>query len=200
MSDGRELPSDADLIARYLQGKPGAWEAIQHRCLRQVQRVVADHFPADPDAREDALQDTWVRLCGSLHHFRGHSSLLTYAARLARNACLDLLRKRQRQPHEAELAEAEALADPQSSISPERAGPLWECFDALPELEQKVLQARADLEGKQCDEIAARLGLQVDEVYEVLYRARQAMKKCLASKGFLRKTTRPERPEEGGCT
>lgn len=202
MPDQRELALEAELIAAYLRGDRRAGEAIERRCAPHVQRVVERFLADEPDLRAEAVQGTWRRLFGSLPHFLGGCLLRTYSKTLARNECLDLLRRRRRRrAREAELDAADALPDPESDTRrADRADPLWECLDTLPDPWRRVLLARADLPGKQCRELAEALGMEVEQVYETLYLARKAMRQCLEGKGFPRKTPRPERQGEGGCT
>src|SRR5437879_7742284 len=46
--------------------------------------------------REDRTQETWIKVYYSAHTFSGEGSFAGWLFRIARNACLDYLRKRHR--------------------------------------------------------------------------------------------------------
>ncbi|MBM3475259.1 MAG: sigma-70 family RNA polymerase sigma factor [Armatimonadetes bacterium] len=194
--DQRELQAEAELIAAWRQGDSRAGEEIKQLCHARVRATAGDYFPGDAESQEEAVQGTWRRLFGSLHRFQGRCLLRTYAGVLARHECLDLKRRlRSERSRTVRLDEVEAAT---AGDGGDPAGPLWECLEALPEQWRRVLLARAEQPGKQCDDLAARLQMEVDEVYEMLYRARRAMRECLARKGMRGKTGEARRQGERG--
>lgn len=60
-------------------------------------------YLGDPASAHDAVQEVFVRALGNAHSFRGDSSPRTWLCRIADHLCLDLLRRRSRNPVRPEL-------------------------------------------------------------------------------------------------
>lgn len=119
---------------------------------------------------DDALQETLLAVSRSLHTFRGDSSLLTWAAAIARNKARDILRRKGRP----------ASPDPVADIPTElhRFTSQWashadveHALDGLSDKLRVVFQL-ADVEGFSYDEIAGQLGIERNTVASRLRRAR----------------------------
>jgi len=72
----------------------------------------------DPSTAEDLAQDTFHRAFTHLDGYRGEASPRTWILAIARNRCLDHLRRRGRSPYSLEPADEDAAADP-SPLAPE---------------------------------------------------------------------------------
>lgn len=55
-------------------------------------------YLGDPASAHDAVQEVFVRALGHAHAFRGESSPRTWLCRIADHLCVDLLRRRRRNP------------------------------------------------------------------------------------------------------
>lgn len=70
----------------------------------------------DSSTAEDLAQDTFHRAFTSLEGFRGDASARTWLLAIARNRCLDHLRRQGRSPYALEPAEDDAAIDPQPLV------------------------------------------------------------------------------------
>jgi RNA polymerase sigma-70 factor (ECF subfamily) len=76
------------------RGDQVALAAFVRATQAEVWRLCA-HL-VDPGAADDLTQDTYLRAMGSLEGFRGDSSARTWLLGIARRACADAIRTRQR--------------------------------------------------------------------------------------------------------
>ena len=148
------------------------------------------------DARELA-QETLLRVYRSMDRFRDESSLATWMFTIARNLCLNEIRRRSRHP-------ADSLESSQSDHD-EHPGRQYEDFRVFSppdnllqgELEQKVEEALAELPENQraaillCrgeelsyEEIAKVLGCSLSATKSLIHRGRETLKQKL--KPYLR--------------
>ena len=116
---------DESLAERAQAGDRQAFAALvethMHSVYSLCQRMIGN--PADA---EDLTQETFLRLFSSLGQYRMGSGLRPWLYRIAVNACLDALRKRQRRlqavPLDSHSADpSEEISLPSSEPSPERA-------------------------------------------------------------------------------
>ena len=89
--------SDSELLLQFQneQTKHGAFNELikkyQQKIYWHIRKMVIDHDDAD-----DLVQDTFVKVWGSLEQFRGDSQLYTWIYRIATNECLNFLNKKRR--------------------------------------------------------------------------------------------------------
>lgn len=111
--------SDADLVARVQAGQPEYFAALYDRHVTAVTRVCSARL-GQPDLVQEAVQETFARALESLPAFTGGARFGHWCKRVAKNACIDLLRQRARLPlgydtepqladHQAETAFARCL-------------------------------------------------------------------------------------------
>jgi RNA polymerase sigma-70 factor (ECF subfamily) len=85
--------TDEELMARYQQGDVGAFEVLLGRHRRSVYHFIY-RFTGNKDLAEDLLQDVFIRLVQSAATFERRSRLTTWLYTIARNLCIDFLRKK----------------------------------------------------------------------------------------------------------
>ena len=95
---------DYDVVTAAQAGSPGALAELYEIYSRRLYRTILA-ITRNPDDAEDALQDTFLRVCLALHTFEGRASFYSWITRIAVNSALLILRKRR--------ARAEVLFDPQ---------------------------------------------------------------------------------------
>ena len=116
---------------------------------------------------------------------RGSATLpITYLWRMVRSRCMDYLRHHRRH---APLAEAELVPTSndveQDAIQAERKRVLYRCIRSLPVDYGNVLYLRY-LEDFSIEETARIMGKNVKQVYNLLSRAKVALKNALHKEGF----------------
>ena len=112
------LPDD-ELARRFREGDAAAFEALIDRYSRSIYNF-ALRLMGDPADAEDAAQQTFIQAFESLPPSRPDASLRPWLFQVARNKCIDLLRKRRTIP----LSTLER-GDPESpSIDPADESPL----------------------------------------------------------------------------
>lgn len=87
----------SSLVERCRQGDGLAWEALVHRYQGRVY-AVAYHYLRNAEDARDVAQDVFVRIYRHLHSFQGDEAFLPWVLSLARNACIDRLRRRKARP------------------------------------------------------------------------------------------------------
>jgi RNA polymerase sigma-70 factor (ECF subfamily) len=185
-------PEEAALLVRMQTGDGDAFEA----CVRTyggrllvVARRILGH---EEDAR-DAVQDAFLSAFKGIGQFKGESQLGTWLHKIAVNAALGRLRRRQRRPEQSieallpHFGEGEHQIDPPVpwKATPETTRQKQEtrelvqrCIDRLPESYRIVLLLR-DIEGLATEEAARTLGTSAVVVKTRLHRARQALRSLL---------------------
>jgi RNA polymerase sigma-70 factor, ECF subfamily len=97
---------DGDLVKRALAGSQAAFETLVERYHVPLYCLIAGYF-GDYDQRCDVLQQVLIQLYLSLPDLRTDGTVQAWLLRVARNRCLDELRRRH-VPHFSELATEES--------------------------------------------------------------------------------------------
>lgn len=180
---------DESLAKRAQAGDRQAFAALvethTHSVYSLCQRLVGN--PADA---EDLTQEIFLRLFSSLGRYRLGTGLRPWLYRIAVNACLDVLRKRQRRLRVVPLGDdpadpSQEMALPSSEPSPERAYLRQEQRQAvlgavrsLPPEYRAVIVLRYQ-EDLSYQEIAAVLDVPVTTVETRLFRAKRMLRPAL---------------------
>jgi RNA polymerase sigma factor (sigma-70 family) len=186
--------TDAELVARALQGEAAAFEAIMRRHNRLLFRCVRGVLGDDAEA-QDVVQDAYLRAFGSLQTFRADAALSTWLARIALNLAFDALRRKGRSVPLDESHDFDAEPRMQHSTAfnaPDSAGPdaqaersemralLQRAIDSLPPLYRSVFVLRA-VEELSVAETAACLQVSDDVVKTRYLRARALLRDALGA-------------------
>jgi RNA polymerase sigma-70 factor (ECF subfamily) len=187
-----ELPDDPDFVERLRNGDKEAC-AI---CVREHSTNVynlALKLMGDPVAAEDVLQETFLSAFKAIPRFEGKAQLSTWLYRIAHNAALMRLRKRQVQTisldepveNEEGLPEPREFADwsenpEQVLLSDEMRRAMDEAIASLSETLKSVFVLR-DVNGLSTAQTAAVLGLSEEAVKSRLLRARLALRERLTA-------------------
>lgn len=182
-------PSDetAALIARVRQGDEVAARALVERLGPLVGRI-ANAYPALRGEFEDVVQDIFLRLFRKLGTYRGEAPLEHWAARAARFACIDRLRrlKVRREcrwsdlsPGERAFAEAADPGGGRSDAAPEDALALIDRLLATLRPIDAWLLRRIELDEQSVAEVAAEAGWTAGATHVRLFRARAKLRRAL---------------------
>lgn len=175
------MKNDSDLIRRFRNGDPSAFETI---LLGHQDRIynLCRYMLQDPQNAQDAAQDVFLKAYRGLKDFRPDSSIYTWLYRIAVNTCLDYKKKSRR-----EVSRSEPLAEnlPSDELLPEQ---LYESREitaaiqlALQKLPKKLMAAIVlrEIEGLSYKEIADVLHTSMGTVKSRISRAREELRHLL---------------------
>lgn len=169
------------VIQAVLSGDTGRFETLVHANERTVYTLCLRMLGDEQDAL-DASQETFVRAWRGLSRFRGDSRFSTWLYRLASRICIDMLRRRPKQPELSLTAEDdEEFSLPDLRPSPQRAAEQTELrqlvADALtllpPDFREAVILR--DVNGLSYEEIGKITGLEPGTVKSRIHRARRRL-------------------------
>lgn len=133
---------------------------------------------------EDALQEIYVKIWRNANSYRVNGlSPITWMATIARNHCIDRIRKRGAESRRAEMPADDLLADatPGPEASAVARGEARAIVDCLGELEERRSEAvrRAYLEGETYADLAARFEVPLNTMRTWLRRSLIALRECM---------------------
>lgn len=169
--EGLDNWSDAELVAALSEGHPQAPDELYRRYWTPIQRFCRNYL-SDEGRGEDVAQETFAKLLSENQLPEG--DLRPWLYRLARNRCLDILRRHQRSPTDHNrLATgfdyAKSTSGPRTKLArEERRRLIREIIDSLPDDYRSVLILK-HFEGLSRAEMAAAL-----EITEVAVKGRLA--------------------------
>ncbi|MEZ5408390.1 MAG: RNA polymerase sigma factor [Acidimicrobiales bacterium] len=165
--------TDAELVARAQQGDRAAMEALLGRHYERVHTICRRIAGNEADA-DDACQEALMAIVRGLARFDGRSSFRTWSYRVASNACLDEMRRKNRRPVPRDLLPEGPDAGP--GIDAVVADRLT-LDEALPRLsdEFRVPVVLRDVAGLDYAEIAETLGIPPGTVRSRIARGRRQL-------------------------
>ena len=187
---------DAALMLRVKQGDAAAFEELVEKYKQPVMNLVYRTLP-DATEAEDLAQHVFLQVFKSAHRYEATAKFSTWLFTIARNLCLNEIRRRSRHPADS-LDETYADNDEQPIRQPEDPKVFAASEAALHgELEAKIEEALADLPEKQrtailiCrgdefsyEDIAKVLECSVSATKSLIHRGRETLKEKL--KPYLR--------------
>jgi RNA polymerase sigma factor (sigma-70 family) len=177
--------TDDQLVAAAQQGSDVAFEALfrryRDRITGYVRGIVSDHARA-----EDIVQDTFFSALRSLRATDREVVFKPWVYEIAKNACIDQLRKARRasevsidsedfSPGDEGRLSAGVTSTDAAYAAREQMDALTMAFNDLPEAQREVLVSR-ELEGLSYDKISSNTGLSRSAVESMLFRARRTLK------------------------
>jgi RNA polymerase sigma factor (sigma-70 family) len=177
--------TDEQLVAATRAGSDEAFEELfrryQSRIAAYARGIVSDHARA-----EDIVQDAFVSALRSLRSSDRKIAFKPWVYEIAKNACIDHLRRARRGSEvsidsedfspgdEGRLSASVASTDAACSAR-EELDTLKMAFNDLPDAQREVLVSR-EFEGLSYDKISSRTGLTRSAVESMLFRARRTLK------------------------
>jgi RNA polymerase sigma-70 factor, ECF subfamily len=174
------------VVARVLAGDHAAFEELVSRYHRVV-FAIAFRMTGNRAEAEDVSQDVFLRIFRSLDQFDPRLPLAPWVRRIASNAALNHLRRRNLERRHAPppLREENAPDIPDAAADPERraagsevAGRLARALDGLPE-NQRMAVTLKYVEDLTAEEIAQAMGAPRNTVKTWLLRARERLREEL---------------------
>jgi len=188
MATAAQPDDDAALMLNVRQGDADAFTTLVERWKRPVMNFVHRLLP-DPDEAEDIAQAVFVQLWKSAGRYEPQARFSTFLFTIARNLCLNEIRRRNRHPADSLEAGLEPDEDLPSRQYPDPGQPPADDLSQRRELVAKVDEALSDLPEKQrialalCregelsyEEIASVLGITVPATKSLIHRTRELLK------------------------
>jgi len=182
MSD--EPQSDQDLVKLFLDGDASGFDEIFRKYNRSV-RALCIRVLGDVDTAEDLVQETFIKVIKALDYLDDDFNFSGWIHRVATNACMDEIRRRQRRLQrqvDAGEYEQDALlrsSDDDAMTQPEKAYELqqlrrliWDVSASLPARQRTALTMR-ELQGLSYASIARFMKTSESAVETLLHRARR---------------------------
>ena len=182
-------------VRRARRGDSNAFAALVKSMQRQVYGLCL-RLLADSEEARDAAQETFVRAYTALDTFDASQPFAPWVLRIARNHCLDQLRRRTPErrhlpldgegpygaPQHREVADPEAPRADEALERAETRGALEAAVAALPPNYREVVHL-FHVEHLSYKEIAATLDVPIGTVMTWLHRARARLREALAEPG-----------------
>jgi RNA polymerase sigma-70 factor (ECF subfamily) len=178
------MASEEDVwVSRAKAGDQAAFEAIVQRYERQIYSFIY-RMMGNADDAYDLTQDCFVRAYKSLGNTTPDLNISAWLHRIASNACLDVLRRRQRirwlpwDPIKHDhMLEAHASDDPsRTSEARETTTAVQAVLNKMSSRNRLALVLR-EYEGLSCEEIGDVMGLSRSAVKSILFRGREEFRK-----------------------
>lgn len=171
------------LYARFLEGDMCALEQLVILHGDALTRF-AYCIVRDDAAAEDVTADTFASLILKRKKFRGDSQFRTWLYAVARNRAIDYLRRYGNSCPMTGLESVLHSADGEEDVMRnERNRTLYSCMQKLPENYKEVLCLNY-FDGFAINEICHILKKSAKQVYNLLARARSALKEILVKEGY----------------
>jgi RNA polymerase sigma factor (sigma-70 family) len=178
------VPRDHDLVTAVRRGDESAFEELFIRYRVRI-RGYASGILTDPDRAEDVTQEVFIAALRRLRDTERPIAFKPWIYQIAKNACIDELRRTRRNP-EVPLDEHLEWSDGSADFSALDPGPevtveskqqledLRGAFRGVSQLHHRILVLR-ELEGLSYREIGERLGMSRPVVESTLFRARRRL-------------------------
>ncbi|HYE31001.1 MAG TPA: sigma-70 family RNA polymerase sigma factor [Methylomirabilota bacterium] len=183
-----KLDPDAALMLRVKQGDVRAFEELVDKYKRPVTNLIYRTLP-DPTEAEDLAQSVFIQVFKSAERYKVTAKFSTWLFTIARNLCLNEIRRRGRHPAESldmlqedkEEAGGKQIEDrtvPEASgalLSHELTSKVAEAVAALPENQRTALLLYQE-EELSYEEIAEIIGVSLSATKSLIHRARETLK------------------------
>jgi RNA polymerase sigma-70 factor (ECF subfamily) len=156
-------PTELDaLLDRCRRGDDLAWEAFVRQFQRRIYSIACG-YASNTDEARDLAQDIFVRLFETRGRWAPADVFTAWLVRVARNVCLDALRRQKARPpaHDVRADQMLDLADssrtPESALAASRDRRLvWRALRSLSRLSREVILLK-EIQGFSLEEIAGLL-------------------------------------------
>jgi len=170
---------DVACVQRVGRGDQRAYRELVDRYLTAITRFALRTL-GDRAEAEEVAQETFLRLWTSAADFEPHAQPKTWLYRIARNQCIDRIRKRRAHGEEVELQEREAGEDRPSSLLLRKqiAAQVGDALATLPERQREAITL-VHYEGLSGAEACEVLSVSADALESLLARGRRALREQL---------------------
>ena len=191
-----ELDPDAALMLRVREGDRDAFALLVDRYKQPVMNLVARTL-RDLTEAEDVAQHVFLQVYKSAHRYEVTAKFSTWMFTIARNLCLNEIRRRSRHPADSldgtregeeeqaarQIEDVRTFSAPDALLQRELEVKVDEAVNALPE-KQRTALLLCRQEDVSYEEIAKVLGCSVSATKSLIHRGRETLKEQL--KPYLR--------------
>jgi RNA polymerase sigma-70 factor (ECF subfamily) len=179
---------DTELMLRVKRGDMEAFAVLVEKYKQPVMNLVYRALP-DPTEAEDLAQNVFIQVHKSAHRYKPSAKFSTWLFTIARNLCLNEIRRRARHPAES-LDQQDATSDGDAArqvadirhrdpgdllLKNELESKVEEAIHALP-AKQRIALLLCREEELSYEEIARVLGRSVSATKSLIHRARETLK------------------------
>src|SRR6266487_7190506 len=190
------IDPDAALMLRVREGDRNAFAELVDKYKQPVMNLAYRTLP-DATEAEDLAQHVFLQVYKSAHRYEVSARFSTWLFTIARNLCLNEIRRRSRHPADSldatfpdsedqpmrQVEDAKAVSAPDSVMQSELEDKIEEALGELPEKQRTaILLCRG--EEHSYEEIAAILDCSVSATKSLIHRGRETLKQLL--KPYLR--------------
>ena len=170
---------DLAYVQRVGRGDQRAYRVLVDRYLSAITRFALRTL-GDRAEAEEVAQETFLRLWTAAADFEPHAQPKTWLYRIARNQCIDRIRKRRAHGQEVELQEHEAGEDRPSALLLRKqiAAQVGEALATLPERQREAITL-VHYEGLSSAEACEVLSVSAEALESLLARGRRALREQL---------------------
>lgn len=194
-----EIDPDAALMLRVKQGDVAAFEALVEKYKQPVINLIYRTLPDAAEA-EDLAQNVFVQVYKAADRYRVSAKFSTWLYTIARNLCLNEIRRRSRHPADSldasfsdeddlptrQYEDAKVTAAPDAVLNGELVAKVDQAIADLPENQRTALLLCRE-EELSYEEIAEVLGCSLSATKSLIHRGRETLKQKL--KPYLRTGT-----------
>lgn len=185
-SEGRHGMQVAELVERCQSGDELAWEVLVRTYQSRIYGI-AYAYVGNADEARDLAQDAFIRVYQRLHTCREPERFLPWLVRLARNVCLDHLRRQKARPAltESPVEEMDTLhtsdPSPEEDLTAQRRRDLiYQGLQRLGSLSRDVLVLK-EMQELKITEIAEMLRVPQGTIKSRLNRARLELAQAITT-------------------
>ena len=183
--------ADAALMLRVKEGDREAFEALVDKYKQPVMNMIYRTLP-DATEAEDLAQHVFIQVYKSAHRYQVTAKFSTWIFTIARNLCLNEIRRRTRHPADSldagstegdeqpalQYADTKAFSPPDALVHGELEEKIESAVQALPE-KQRTALLLCRQEEVSYEEIAEILGCSLSATKSLIHRARETLKQQL---------------------
>jgi RNA polymerase sigma-70 factor (ECF subfamily) len=182
---------DAALMKRVTQGDQRAFEQLVEKYKQPVFNMIYRTLPDAAEA-EDLAQTVFVQVYKSAHRYRVEAKFSTWLFTIARNLCLNELRRRSRHPADSleasgttdedgparQFEDIRNVAPPDRLVQDELVSKVSEALKDLPETQRTAILLYQE-QDKSYEEISEILDCSLSATKSLIHRARETLKERL---------------------
>jgi RNA polymerase sigma-70 factor (ECF subfamily) len=182
---------DAALMKRVTQGDQRAFEELVEKYKQPVFNMIYRTLPDAAEA-EDLAQNVFIQVYKAAARYRVEAKFSTWLFTIARNLCLNELRRRSRHPADSldatatgeedgparQFEDARNVAPPDRLVQDELVAKVAEALKELPENQRTAVLLYQEQE-KSYEEIAEILDCSLSATKSLIHRARETLKQRL---------------------